>query len=86
MSYFDRHKHTEVVVNASPSGLGAILAQSHPRNEMVKIIAYGSRSLTPVEMRYSQTEREALTIVWSCEHINIYLYPTNLPSLPTISP
>ena len=33
-----------------------------------------SRSLTPVEQRYSQTEREALAVIWSCEHFNIYIY------------
>lgn len=33
-----------------------------------------ARALTPVEQRYSQTEREALTIVWSCEHFHLYQY------------
>nr|XP_034319592.1 uncharacterized protein K02A2.6-like [Crassostrea gigas] len=68
MSYYDQTKSTEVVVDASPVGLGAILSQEG------KIVAYASRSLTHVEQRYSQTEREALAIVWSCEHFHLYIY------------
>lgn len=68
MSYYDQNKSTEVVVDASPVGLGAILSQEG------KIVAYASRSLTQVEQRYSQTEREALAIVWSCEHFHLYIY------------
>ena len=38
------------------------------------VIAYASRALTGVERRYSQTEREALGLVWECERFNMYLY------------
>lgn len=51
MAYFDPSKETELWVDASPVGLGAILCQEN------KIVAYASRSLSPVEQRYSQTER-----------------------------
>ena len=39
-----------------------------------KIIAYASRALTEVETRYSQTEKEALAIIWGVEHLHLYLY------------
>jgi len=37
------------------------------------VISYASRALTPVEQRYSQTEREALAIVFGCEKYHLYL-------------
>lgn len=73
MSYFDSDKQTEIHTDASPVGLGAILIQRGNNNEE-HIIAYASRSLTDVEQRYSQTEREALAVVWSCEHFHIYIH------------
>ncbi|KAJ8346728.1 hypothetical protein SKAU_G00281290 [Synaphobranchus kaupii] len=38
------------------------------------IVAYASHALIGVEQRYSQTEREALAIIWACEHFHLYLY------------
>ena len=37
-------------------------------------VAYVSRALTPVEQRYSQTERKAVAIVWVCEPLYLYVY------------
>ena len=74
MAYFDKTKDTELITDASPSGLSAILAQKATRTEHRKIVAYISRSLSDVERRYSQTEREALAIVWAIERLHIYLY------------
>ena len=68
MSYFDPTKETTLCVDASPVGLAGILSQNG------KIIAYASRALSPVEQRYSQTERECLAIVWGIEHWHLYLY------------
>lgn len=79
-AYFDPDKDTELTVDASPVGLGAILAQVDPATGDKHIIVYASRSLTSVEQRYSQTEREALAVVWACEHFHLYIYgkPVNI--------
>ena len=55
-------------IDASSVGIAAILTQD------CKPVAYASRSLTDVERGYSQTEREALAVVWGCEHFNIFTY------------
>ena len=70
MAYFDPKEQTETVlsVDASPVGLGSVMLQNG------KVIAYASRALSDVEKRYSQTEREALSIVWAIEHFRLYLY------------
>ena len=68
MSYFNPAQETKVIVDASPVGLGGILAQDG------KIISYASRALSDVESRYSQTEREMLAIVWALEHFHLYFY------------
>lgn len=68
LAYFDPHKAATILVDASPVGLGAILCQDN------RVVAYASRSLTPVEQRYSQTEREALGVLFACEHFHLYIY------------
>ena len=74
MAYFTKSKDTYVTVDASPVGISAILSQKSKGREDEKIIAYASRALTDVETRYSQTEKEALAIVWGVEHFHLYLY------------
>lgn len=39
----------------------------------MKIVEYASRKLSDTEYRYSQLEREALAVVWACEHVVHYL-------------
>ena len=76
MSYFDKHKDTYVTVDASPAGISAILAQKskHANSDHQQTIAYASRALTETEKRYSQTEKEALAIVWAVEHFHLFLF------------
>jgi len=58
--------------DASPVGLEAVLTQVQGGCE--RVVAYASHSLTDVERRYSQTEKEALGLVWGCERFHVYLY------------
>ena len=73
MKYFNPSLKTELIVDASPVGLGAILTQL-TADEGMNIIAYAIRLLTDCESRYSQTEREALAVIWRIEHFHLYLY------------
>lgn len=72
LGYYDPSDRTQVIADASPVGLGAVLVQFD--KEGPRIIAYGNKSLTDVEKRYCQTEKEALAIVWAVEHFKMYLY------------
>jgi hypothetical protein len=72
LQYFDPSLKTEIHVDASPVGLCAILMQMNSSGER-HTVQYASRALTPVEQRYSQTEREALAVVWACEHLHIFI-------------
>ena len=73
LAYFQQHAETQLVVDASPVGLGAVLLQRQA-DGMLQPVEYASRSLTAVEQRYSQTEREALAVVWGCERFRMYLF------------
>ena len=72
LSYYNMKLPTELVVDANPIGLGAIVTQKTETG--IDVIAYASRRLTDPEARYSQTEREALAVVWASEHFNLYLF------------
>ena len=67
MPFYDPHMHTTLVVDGSPFGLVAVLTQDGKQK------SYASRSLTAVEKRYSRIVREALAIVFGCEHFHMYL-------------
>ncbi|XP_022791503.1 uncharacterized protein K02A2.6-like [Stylophora pistillata] len=53
-------------------GLGAVLTQLH--GSEWRVIGYASRRLSDVERRYSQTEKEALDLVWASERFNMYVF------------
>ena len=68
LAYFDPKKTTEIYTDASPIGISAVLTQGN------RIVQFASRPLNPTEQRYSQTEREALAIIWACEYFHIYIF------------
>lgn len=72
LGYYNVNNRTQVVADASPVGLGAVLIQFQ-ENEP-RIISYASRSLTAPEMNYAQTEKEALALVWAVERFHYFLF------------
>ena len=72
LGYYDINAETQVIADASTVGLGGVLVQK--QNGQYRVISYASRSLTDVERRYLQTEKEALALVWACERFHPYLY------------
>ena len=72
LGYFQRDAKTKIICDASPIGLGAVLVQT--QKGVDRVISYARVSLTETEKRYSQTEKEALAIVWACEKFHLYLY------------
>jgi len=65
LALYDPSRDTMVSPDASPFALGAVLTQRQEDRQW-KPIAYASRALTPIEVRYAQIE-EVLGITWACE-------------------
>ena len=74
--YFDSTKPLLVYADASPYGVGAVLAHEMPDNRE-KPIAFASRTLTPTERNYSQLEKEALPIIYTVKRFRQYLCGTH---------
>lgn len=72
LSFFDPQKRTRLIADASPVALGAVLLQFDEKNDP-RVISFASKSLSEVERRYSQTEKESLALVWGVERFYIYL-------------
>ena len=68
LTYFDPRKEIILQVDASLKGLGATLIQEN------KPVAFASKSLTDVETRYANIERELLAVVYGCEKFHMYLF------------
>lgn len=73
LNYFNPNFETELICDASPYGLCAMLTQIDAETGAQKVISYASRSLTDVEKNYGQIEREALAILFGCYKFCLYL-------------
>ena len=73
MCFYDPIAETNIIVDAGPKGLGAILSHKQ-KNRQFKPILYSSVALKDVESRYSQTEKEALAVTWAFQHYHYYIY------------
>ena len=72
LGFFTKDAKTTVVADASPVGLRAVLIREKEEG-VPGVSRYASKALSDVEKRYSQTEKEALALVWACEKFQIYL-------------
>ena len=67
LQYFDPSKPVIVQVDASGQGLGGVILQED------KPVIFVSRKLTSTEQKYSQIEREFLSIVFTLTRLRTYL-------------
>ena len=75
MAYPEPNSPFVLHTDASESGLGAVLYQQ--QNDIVRVIAYGSRTLTTAEKHYHvhSGKLEFLALKWAiCEQFRDYLY------------
>lgn len=72
VAHFDNKLPVTLKVDASRSGLGAILPQGV--GDEMKMVASVSRRLSDCESRYPVTELEALGIVFAVQKLRPYLY------------
>lgn len=68
LTLFDQKKKIFVQTDASKDGLGCVLIHNG------KPIAFASRTLTKIEVKYAQIEKELLAIVFACQRFHFYLY------------
>lgn len=72
LGYYSRQDRTELYVDASPYGLGAVLVQ-FDKDSVPRVIACASKALSTAELKYPQTQKEALAMVWGVERFSMYL-------------
>jgi hypothetical protein len=65
-------------VDASPSGLGAILSQIDS-DQQEKPVDFASRTLNSAEKKYSQIQKEATAIIFGVRRFHQYLYGRSSP-------
>ena len=71
VAYFDPEKEIELLTYASPTGIVGNTYAEFQNSDDKKVVTYASRTLTPVERSYLQTEWETLAIVWAIENTSM---------------
>lgn len=72
LGFFSSHRLTKLFADAGPTALGAVLIQEDEYGNKY-LVACASTSLSEVQRRYSQIEREAMALVWAMTHFIFYL-------------
>ena len=68
MAYYDVQKPVKIQIDASKSGIGAVLLEDD------RPIAYASKSLTAMQQRYVPVEQEMLAVVCGYQRFDQYIY------------
>ena len=72
--FFHPTFETKIVAVDSKQSLGAILLQKTLKIVFFQPVAFGSCLLLNAEARYSETEREGLAVIFSCEQFKDFMY------------
>ncbi|XP_054281390.1 uncharacterized protein K02A2.6-like [Macrosteles quadrilineatus] len=72
LAFYDKNKPTMISADSSTQGLGGVLLQQQSDGNW-KPISYISRTLSETERNYSNIEREALSLTWSCDKFKDYI-------------
>ncbi|CAB3239777.1 unnamed protein product [Arctia plantaginis] len=81
LAHFNIDAKIILTVDASPSGLGAVLSQVDPADGLERPISFASRTLNAAERRYSQIQKEATAIIFGVRRFHQYLYGRSIPFL-----
>ena len=73
LTYYDPNKPLLLSCDASPYGVVAVLSHQLPDNSE-RPVAYAARTLSPAEVKYSQLDKEVLSIVYGVKNFHQYLY------------
>lgn len=74
LRHFDPNLETELVIDASDYGIGAILQQKEPHEKSGRVVSYASRNLRGPEMRYFTTEKEMMALVFGTTVFRNFLW------------
>ena len=71
LGYYDTQKALTLRVDASSTGLGAVLIQGN------QPVAYASKALTPTQQKYAQIEKKLLAVhgIWLGQICRVYCGP-----------
>ena len=72
LAYPDPNKEYLLKMDALKLGLGAVLSQKQS-NGRYHLVAFWSRALHGVEVKYHSTKLEFLAMKWSIKHFQTYL-------------
>lgn len=73
LAFYSKADRTMIYADASPSAVGVVLIQISADGDP-RIVNYASRTLNAYEKRLSQTEKEAVAIVWGVERNHMFVY------------